>query len=162
MLRILILFFIMAITVMADAQSQGKPTAPAVASAPPAAAPAAAARNDAGIEPNAVRDAALRMARIVDSGQAGQLWDGGSPVIKRTASRDAFVANTAAKRKGFEQPVAREWAAITRQQGGTLPPGKYMSVEFLTSFPGNRVLRELISFRQDEDGTWRFVGYAVQ
>ena len=158
MLRILILFFIMAITVMADAQSQSKPTAPAAASAPPAAA----AKNDAGIEPNAVRDVALRMARVVDSGQAGQLWDGGSPVIKRTASRDAFVANTAAKRKGFEQPVAREWAAITRQQGGTLPPGKYMSVEFLTTFPGNRVLRELISFRQDEDGIWRFVGYAIQ
>jgi hypothetical protein len=155
MKRILILFFIMAITAMTDAQSQGKPTAPP-------AAPAAPARSDAGVEPNIARDVGLRMARVIDSGQAGQLWDSGSPVIKRTVSRNDFVANIAAKRKGFEQPVSREWAAITRQQGGTLPPGKYMSVQFSTAFSGNRTLRELISFRQDEDGTWRFVGYAIQ
>lgn len=161
MKHILILFFIVAITAMTDAQSQGKPAAPAMPAAP-SASPAAPAKNDAGVEPNTVRDVGLRMAKIIDSGQAGQLWDGGSPVIKRTVSRDAFVANIAAKRKGFEQPVAREWAAITRQQGGTLPPGKYMSVQFLTVFSGNRALRELISFRQDEDGTWRFVGYAIQ
>lgn len=155
MKRILILFFIVAIAAMADARSQSKPTAPAA----PTAAPA---RSDAGVEPNSVRDVGLRMAGVVDAGQAGQLWDGGSPVIKRTVSRDAFVANVTTTRKGFGQPVTREWAAITRQQGGTLPPGKYMSVQFLTTFSGNRVLRELISFRQDEDGTWRFVGYAIQ
>lgn len=162
MKRILILFFIMATSAMTDAKSQGKPAAPAAA--PPAAAAPAAARNDPGVEPNIVRDVGLKMARVVDLGQVGQLWDGGSPVLKRAVTRDAFVANITRMRKGYEQPVSREWSAITRQQeqGGTLPPGKYMSVRFLTAFSGNRILRELISFRQDEDGTWRFVGYANQ
>ncbi|MNF15205.1 hypothetical protein D3C80_2177110 [compost metagenome] len=43
-----------------------------------------------------------------------------------------------------------------------LPAGTYANVEFDTQFAGNRTGHELISFRQDEDGTWRLAGYVLK
>ena len=43
-----------------------------------------------------------------------------------------------------------------------LPQGTYANVEFETHFAGNRTGLELVSLRQDEDGTWRLSGYVLK
>ncbi|MEH6421568.1 DUF4019 domain-containing protein [Pseudomonas sp. CGJS7] len=127
-----------------------------------AAAPASVGR-PALIEPDAIRDAGLRVVVGIDAGKVGELWDGGSAMLKRDVARDAFMANIASTRKGSERPTARDWIAIHRAQGGgTLPAGQYASVQFATTFAGGHALREILSFRLDDDGVWRFVGYAVE
>ena len=57
---------------------------------------------------------------------------------------------------------ARDGAWHQAGDGKALPSGLYASVEFLVEFSGKRTMRELVSFRLDEDGTWRFSGYVVQ
>jgi hypothetical protein len=54
---------------------------------------------------------------------------------------------------------------VTRQQiaaGDKLPPGMYVSIEFLATFAGGKTQRELVSLRLDEDRTWRFTGYFLR
>ncbi|WP_140725618.1 MULTISPECIES: DUF4019 domain-containing protein [Gammaproteobacteria] len=116
------------------------------------------------IEPNAVRDAGLRVVTVVDSGQPAQLWNEASSVTKKSVARDAFVAGINKSRQPLGKVVSRNWLSVRRQSGDgkALPAGLYASAEFLTEFAGKPPVRELVSFRLDEDGAWRFSGYAVQ
>lgn len=134
-------------------------TGAAAAQQPPAARPAPGA-----IEPNAIRDAGLRAAVAVDAGKAAQLWDEASTITKKSLTRDAFVAGINKSRQSLGKTANRNWLSIRRQSGDgkALPPGLYASAEFMAEFAGKPPVRELVSFRLDEDGIWRFAGYAVQ
>ncbi|HVJ38057.1 MAG TPA: DUF4019 domain-containing protein [Stenotrophomonas sp.] len=133
----------------------------AVATSQPAAG---TARAD--IAPSALRDAALTVAQAVDAGQAAQLWQSASSVARGAVTQQAFVDSVVASRKPFGKAAQRQWSDIRLrdvavQQGATTPPGRYGSVEFDTQF-GGRKAHELVSFRLDEDGQWRFAGYVIE
>jgi hypothetical protein len=132
-------------------------TGVAVAQQPPAT-PQAAAPTAGAIEPNAIRDAGQRVVMAMDAGQAAKLWDEASAVTKKSVTRDAFVAGTNKARQALGKTNNRNWLSVRRQFGD----GLYASAEFLVEAPGKPPVRELVSFRLDEDGTWRFAGYAVQ
>jgi hypothetical protein len=143
-------------------------TGTVVAQQKPASHPAASQAADrpapGALEPDAVRDAGLRVAMAVDAGQAGRLWDEASAVTRKSVTRDAFIAGITRSRQGLAKAVSRNWLSVRRQSGdgNALPQGLYASTELLAEFPGKPLVRELVSFRLDEDGTWRFAGYAVQ
>lgn len=131
------------------------------------AAPAAPTQQQAprDIDPNTLANAAASVLQGFDAGKAGDLWDGASVVAKRAAKRADFIDHVAKARKPLGPPVERNWMAVRRQQvaGGTqLPPGTYASIEFVTRFQNNRVARELVSLRLDEDRIWRFAGYVIE
>ena len=44
----------------------------------------------------------------------------------------------------------------------TLPAGVYINVEYETRFATGPAVTELVSFRLDEDKTWRLSGYALR
>ena len=136
----------------------------AAAQQPPAAPQAAAQPAPGAIEPNAIRDAAQRVALAMDAGQAAKLWDEASVVTKKSVTRDAFIAGINKTRQPLGKSSGRNWVSIRRQfgDGQALPSGLYASAEFLVEFADKRTMRELVSFRLDEDGTWRFSGYVVQ
>jgi hypothetical protein len=139
-------------------------TVTAAAQQQPAAAPAAANPAAATIEPNAIRDAGMRVALAIDAGQVAKLWDEASAVTKKSVGRDAFVAGINKGRQPLGRIANRNWLSVRRQfgDGQALPAGLYASAEFLAEAAGKPPVRELVSFRLDEDGTWRFAGYAVQ
>lgn len=116
------------------------------------------------IEPNAIRDAGVRVVMAMDAGQAAKMWDEASAVTKKSVTRDAFVAGTNKARQALGKTNNRNWLSVRRQfgDGQALPQGLYASAEFLAESPGKPPVRELVSFRLDEDGVWRFAGYAVQ
>ncbi|PJK13614.1 hypothetical protein CO613_09475 [Lysobacteraceae bacterium NML07-0707] len=68
------------------------------------------------------------------------------------------------------RPVSSTWLSVLRQQvdanaaqqAGNPPQGMYISVRFATTFSSGHGLLELVSFRLDEDGVWRVVGYSNQ
>lgn len=131
---------------------------------PPATAQAAANPVPGTIEPNAIRDAGFRVAMAMDAGQAAKMWDEASAVTKKSVTRDAFIAGITKARQPLGKTVNRNWLSVRRQfgDGQALPSGLYASAEFLAESAGKAPVRELVSFRLDEDGTWRFAGYAVQ
>lgn len=136
----------------------------AVAAQQPPAAQAAVRPSPGTIEPNAVRDAGMRVLMAIDAGQAAKLWDEASTITKKSVSREAFVAGIGKSRQNVGKPASRNWLSVRRQfgDGNALPSGLYASTEFLAEQAGKPPVRELVSFRLDEDGNWRFTGYAVQ
>lgn len=131
----------------------------------PAAAPAPSATRSAGVDPNGALNAAFQVAQMVDAGRTAELWDGASAVTKRLMQKQAFVNGVTSMRKQKGDVRGRAWVAVRRQQlAGTdkVPAGNYVSVELAAQVAGNKMLRELITFRVDEDGVLRFSGYVME
>ncbi|WP_449467309.1 DUF4019 domain-containing protein [Stenotrophomonas humi] len=152
--------------------------AQAPASAPVAPAPAPAASARPGPVLNAAQQAQLarqdeemtlaaqRVAQLVDTNQAAQVWDGASAVARKAVTRDQFATSVGADRNRLGALVSRGKPSITRVQypaGTSVPEGIYVNVSFPTRFANNaQPVRELVSFRLDEDKVWRASGYSLR
>ncbi|MGH8087118.1 MAG: DUF4019 domain-containing protein, partial [Stenotrophomonas sp.] len=62
--------------------------------------------------------------------------------------------------------TSRGQPVVTRVKygpGATVPEGLYINVSFPTRFANSaQPVRELVSFRLDEDRVWRLAGYSVR
>lgn len=102
----------------------------------------------------------------VDQNKGGEVWEGASSVAKSVVTKDSFVQQISADRQKLGAPMTRSQVAVTRAvyaAGNQVPAGNYINVVFATKFtdaPGP--VRELVSFRLDEDKTWRVSGYSLR
>lgn len=109
--------------------------------------------------------AAAQAAQLVDSGKVGEVWDGGSTTMKSLVKRDAFVAAVTADRAKAGAATERKLLAISRthSEGGKMPAGDYINVNFATKFANlPKPVRELVSFHLDPDKVWRVSGYSLR
>ena len=143
---------------------------PARAAAPAAARPvpalSAAQQVQVAKQDADMTAAAQRVAQLVDGQQAASVWDGASAVARKAVTRDVFANNVNADRAKLGALVSRGKPSITRVQypaGASVPEGIYLNVSFPTRFANNaQPVRELVSFRLDEDKVWRASGYSVR
>jgi len=109
--------------------------------------------------------AAQKVLQMVDAGQLPQLWDGASTVAKRAVTREVFASQITAQRKRLGAIAGRGPAVVTRVRynaGASVPAGLYVNVSFPTRFANApQPVRELVSFRLDEDRIWRLAGYSL-
>lgn len=146
-------------SVAAFAQS---PAAPAQSSAP-----ALSAQQQAQItkQNQQMAQNSLQIARMIDNGQTGAVWDQASSVAKQSSSRADFVKQITADRAAVGKLGERKLAAITRTQskGGKVPVGQYINVSYATQFSkDNKPVRELVSYHLDNDRVWRLAGYTLR
>lgn len=110
--------------------------------------------------------AALRAVQWVDGSRMGELWDGASTVAKKAVPRDAFVRQISADRARLGALVSRGQPSISRVRynvGAAVPEGVYINVAYPTRFANSgQPVRELVSFRLDQDQVWRLAGYSVR
>lgn len=110
--------------------------------------------------------AAQQVLQLIDSNRAGEVWDMASERVKRLIPRDAFVQEINRDRNRLGAPGERGAAVVTRSQfeaGGQVPEGLYLNVAFPTRFASSaEPVRELVSFRLDEDRVWRVSGYSLR
>lgn len=113
-----------------------------------------------------ISKAAASVIQLVDAGKVSEVWDGASSVAKGAVTRDDFVRQISADRKQLGAPGERQQMAVTRAAyaaGGQVPAGNYLNVVYATKFANAaEPVRELVSFRLDEDNTWRVSGYSVR
>jgi len=152
-----------------------QPSTSASTTARPAQAPAAPAPAQQALTPaqqaelakqNAeMIQAAQKVLQMVDGGQLAQLWEGASVVAKRAVTRENFVAQIAAVRRQLGAVSGRGQAVVTRVRynpGASVPEGLYINVSFPTRFANApQPVRELVTFRLDEDKVWRLAGYSL-
>lgn len=151
------------------------PATPAPAPARPApAAPAAPARTALTPQQQAqvqkqdaeMAAAGLKVAQLVDTQRAAEAWKGASAIARRSVTEQAFVAQLDADRKRLGTLQSRGQPVVTRVKyapGATVPEGLYINVSFPTRFANSaQPVRELVSFRLDEDKVWRLAGYSVR
>ncbi|RPD88099.1 DUF4019 domain-containing protein [Luteimonas sp. 100069] len=110
--------------------------------------------------------AASQVMQMIDGNRAGEVWDGASQAMKSAVTRDDFVRQLSADRNRLGAPTAREQPVVSRSQfraGEAVPAGIYINVASPTRFANQpEAVRELVSFRLDEDRTWRVSGYSVR
>lgn len=171
-LRILALALLL-VAPVAGAWQAAPPRAPDAAQAPAAASPPAGrdALPPRRREPRSEQDeemvqAAREVLVLVDGGRAGEVWDGASPAVQRIVPRAEFLMQVAADRTRLGAVVSRGDPDVGRERyaaGGRVPQGEYVNVVFPTRFANVEApVRELVSFRLDEDRVWRVSGYSVR
>ena len=151
------------------------PSTPAPAPARPApAAPAAPARpaltpqQQAQVQKQDAEMAAagVKVAQLVDTNRAAEAWKGASAIARRSVTEQAFVSQLTADRTRLGALQSRGTPVVTRVKyapGATVPEGLYINVSFPTRFANSaQPVRELVSFRLDEDKVWRLAGYSVR
>ena len=110
--------------------------------------------------------AATQVVQMIDANRVGDAWDLSTDVVKRIVPRDSFVQQITADRARLGAPTARGQAVVTRtqfQEGGEVPAGLYINVAFPTTFANSaEPVRELVSFRLDEDQVWHLSGYSLR
>ncbi|MCF5965203.1 DUF4019 domain-containing protein, partial [Xanthomonas perforans] len=86
--------------------------------------------------------------------------------VKTAVKRDAFVSQIGTERARLGAVVGRGQGSVTRVKygpGAQVPEGLYVNVSFPTRFAkAQQPVRELVSFRLDEDKTWRLAGYSLR
>lgn len=110
--------------------------------------------------------AALQVMQLVDADRVGEVWDGASPVMKQAVSREDFVRQVTSDRTALGAVSGRANPVVSRTQGeagGPVPEGLYINVQSASSFANQpQPIRELVSFRLDDDRTWRVSGYTLR
>ncbi|AOH36333.1 DUF4019 domain-containing protein [Luteimonas sp. JM171] len=143
------------------AQPQPQQQAPAQAQQLTQEQQAQLARQDAELT-----NAATQVVQMIDANRVGEVWDLSTDAVKRIVPKDSFVQQVSADRQRLGAPTARGQAVVTRtqfQEGGEVPAGLYINVAFPTTFANNaEPVRELVSFRLDEDQVWRLSGYSLR
>jgi hypothetical protein len=157
---------LLVLPVQAPAQAPSTPAPARVAV--PAAGGAATAGQQAALQRQdaEMTRAALKAAQMIDGGQVAALWDGASPVVRKAVTREAFLAAVQQARAQVGALVGRGQASVSRTRfgpGAQVPEGLYVNVSFATRFANApRPVRELVSFRLDEDKVWRLSGYNLR
>ena len=110
--------------------------------------------------------AARQVLALVDAGRIDDVWEGASPAMKRAVPKGEFARQVAQDRARLGKVLSRAAPRIGRERhaaGGRVPQGEYLNVAFPTRFAATRAaIRELVSFRLDEDRVWRVSGYSVR
>ncbi|MFI8718674.1 DUF4019 domain-containing protein [Stenotrophomonas sp. NPDC077464] len=147
----------------APAPARPAPTAPA-APARPALTPQQQAQVQK--QDQEMAAAGRKVAELVDTQRAAEAWKGASAIARRSVTEQAFVAQLDADRKRLGALQSRGTPQVTRVKyaaGATVPEGLYINVSFPTRFANSaQPVRELVSFRLDEDRVWRLAGYSVR
>ena len=113
---------------------------------------------------------AIAIAQSLSANGAAQAYDVGSAVLKRAATRDDFVKTMTATNARVGHVVSREWVRVERLNVGTpaageqvpsVPPGNYVTVVLLARNAQGAVHAEQVSFRLDEDRSWRLAGFTT-
>ncbi|HEL2957775.1 MULTISPECIES: DUF4019 domain-containing protein [Stenotrophomonas] len=177
MKRVLLLLSLLPLTALAQAPAPATPApaparpapaSPAAAKPATAGAPALTAAQQAQVQKQDAEmgAAAVKAAQLVDANRAGELWDGASAVARRAVPKAAFVSQLASERARLGALAGRGQPTITRVKynaGAAVPEGLYINVSFPTRFANSaQPVRELVSFRFDEDHVWRLAGYSLR
>jgi len=117
---------------------------------------------DEQIEEKAV-SASLAWLQLVDDGQYGASWDSASVLFKRAVEKEQWRRQLSAVRGPLGALKSRK--LMSKQFTTSLPgapDGKYVVIQYETSFEKKRLAIETITSMLDQDGTWRVAGYFIK
>ncbi|MCD9032307.1 DUF4019 domain-containing protein [Luteimonas sp. Y-2-2-4F] len=147
-------------------QAPPAPARPQAAQPPAQQQPTPEQREQLARQDAEITRAAQQVVQLIDANRAGEVWDMATARVKGLIPRDTFVQEINRDRNRLGAPSQRGQAVVSRSQfeaGGQVPEGLYLNVAFPTRFANNaEPVRELVSFRLDEDRVWRVSGYSLR
>jgi len=100
---------------------------------------------------------------LVDRQKYGESWDAAAKLFQDNVARDTWRDALGAARGPLGTPVARRVkSAETRTSLPGAPDGKYVIIQFDTSFEHKKSAVETITPMQEADGSWKVSGYFIK
>ncbi len=119
-------------------------------------------RADEASEQAAVQ-AADAWLKLVDAGQYGGSWDAAAGLFKGAIGRGDWVKSLERLRSPLGKVVSRKVAARTYAESlPGAPDGKYVVIQYETSFESKKAATETVTPMLDVDGRWRVSGYFIK
>jgi hypothetical protein len=100
---------------------------------------------------------------LVDQGKYGESWDAASNLFRGAVTRDDWAAKVSGVRGPLGKLVSRRVKSerlATRLPGA--PDGKYVVIQFATSFANKKKAVETVTPMLEADGSWRVTGYFIK
>jgi opacity protein-like surface antigen len=124
------------------------------------------------VAPRAVGDEASEKAavaaaeswlRTVDAGQYGASWDDAARTFKKAVSKADWEQALERVRAPLGDVVRRKLTSRTYTESlPGAPDGKYLVLQYATSFRKKETAIETVTPMLDEDGEWRISGYFIK
>jgi hypothetical protein len=99
----------------------------------------------------------------VDDGRYAESWEAAAEYFRNAVSREQWQQSLNAVRKPLGKVINR--SVKTKQYTTSLPgapDGKYVVIQFETSFANKKASVETVTPMLDKDGTWRVSGYYIK
>jgi hypothetical protein len=101
--------------------------------------------------------------KLVDAGSYGASWDEAASFFRNAIARTEWEKAVKAVRPPLGKVVSRKVASRTYTESVPgAPDGKYVIVQYETSFEKKRRAVETVTPMLDADGRWRVSGYFVK
>jgi hypothetical protein len=107
--------------------------------------------------------AAEQWLNLVDNGKYTESWDQSATYFRNAISKDDWNRTVIAVRKPLGNVISRSIKSqnyMTALPGA--PDGKYVVIQFETSFTNKKAAIETITPMMDNDGKWRVSGYFIK
>jgi hypothetical protein len=117
---------------------------------------------DAGSEKKAVA-AADSWLKLIDSGKFAESWDTASDLFKSAGEKEQWAKTVGAVRGPLDKVLQRKLKSkqfMTSLPGA--PDGKYVVIQYDTSFENKKAAVETVTPMLDKDGKWRVSGYYIK
>ena len=114
------------------------------------------------VESRAV-EAAKTWLALVDAGTYGRSWENAAGYFKRAIKKAQWEQTASAVREPLGAIVSRSLksATYTTSLPGA-PDGKYVVIQFSSSFKNKIAATETVTPMLDKDGHWRVSGYYIK
>lgn len=106
---------------------------------------------------------AERWLGMIDSGKYGESWDDAAEIFRKAVPRDQWKRQLEALRQPMGARLSR--TVTSKAYSTTLPgapDGKYVVIQFQTSFEKKKAAVETVTPLFDADGQWRVSGYFIK
>ncbi len=122
----------------------------------------ACAFSDEAAEKAAV-ESANRWLALVDGGNYAASWDEAATLFRNAVAKDQWVKQVGAVRVPLGKLESRKLksATYTTQLPGA-PDGKYVVIQYESSFEHKKSAIETVTPMLDKDGHWRVSGYFIR
>jgi hypothetical protein len=111
----------------------------------------------------AATEAAKKWLALVDAGKYPESWEQAAQLFKGAVSKKKWLEAMNTTRKFFGKNISRKLKSRryhTELPGA--PDGKYVVIQFQTSFAHKKSSIETITSMLDKDGKWRVSGYYIK
>jgi len=118
---------------------------------------------DTGPQEKAAVSAAQRWLAMVDSGNYGESWQEASELFRNAVTAAQWQQSLQGARKPLGKLISRKvkTASYKTSLPGA-PDGKYVVIQFDTSFEKKKSALETVTPMMEKDGKWRVSGYYIK
>jgi len=100
---------------------------------------------------------------LVDQQKYGESWDAAAKLFQDTVARDMWKDALGAARGSLGKLVSRRVkSAESRTSLPGAPDGKYVIIQYDTSFEHKKSIVETVTPMQEADGSWKVSGYFIK